>query len=68
MALLVVGSGLISAALLALGFGFVVPVSAVVGDLCDLLAIGSGIFSSGCSPASSGTALQIEQRAFARWQ
>ena len=54
MALLIVGSGLISAALIALGFGLVVPVSALVGDLCDLLAIGSGIFSSGCSPASSG--------------
>ena len=47
MALPIVGSGLISAALLALGFGFVVPVSAVVGDLCDLLVIGSGIFFVG---------------------
>jgi len=47
MALLIVGSGLISGALLALGFGFVVPVSAVVGDLCDLLAIGSGVFFVG---------------------
>jgi hypothetical protein len=44
MALLIVGSGLISAALLALGFGFVVPVSGGGGDLSDLLAIGSGIF------------------------
>ena len=47
MALLVVGSGLISAALLALGFGFVVPVSGAVGELCDLLAIGSGVFFVG---------------------
>jgi hypothetical protein len=45
--LLIVGSGLISAALLALGFGFVDPVSAAVGDLCDLLAIGSGTFFVG---------------------
>jgi hypothetical protein len=47
MGLPIVGSGLISAALLALGFGFFVPVSAVVGDLCDLPATGSGIFFVG---------------------
>ncbi len=29
--------------MLAVGLGFVVPVSSVVGDLCGFLAIGSGI-------------------------
>ena len=47
MTLPIVGSGLISAALLAFGFGFVIPVSSAVGDLCDLMAIGSGIFFVG---------------------
>jgi hypothetical protein len=47
LVLRIVGNGLISAALLALGFGFVVPVSAVGGDLCDLLAIGSDVFFVG---------------------
>jgi hypothetical protein len=47
MTLIVVGSGSIAAALLAFGFGFVIPVSGAVGDICDLLAIGSGIFFVG---------------------
>jgi hypothetical protein len=38
-----VGSGLICATLLAIGFGFVIPVSSTVGDFCDLLAVGSGV-------------------------
>jgi len=42
---LIVGTA--CATLFALGFGFVIPVSAAVGDLCDLLAIGSGIFFVG---------------------
>lgn len=40
-------SGLISAAMLFLGLGLVLPVSAGVGDFCDLSAVGSGIFFLG---------------------
>jgi hypothetical protein len=47
MTLLVIGSGLISATFVAFGFGFVIPVSGAVGDLCDLMAIGSGILFFG---------------------
>ena len=43
----IVGSGLICATSLAVGFGFVIPVSSAVGDLCDLLAVGSGVFLVG---------------------
>jgi hypothetical protein len=39
----IVGSGLICATLLAIGFGFVIPVNNVVGNVCDLLAVGSGM-------------------------
>jgi hypothetical protein len=38
-----VACGLICAAMLAVGFGFVIPVSSIVTALCDFLAIGSGI-------------------------
>ena len=43
----IVGSGLVCATMLAIGFGFVIPVSSAVGDLCDLLAVGSGMFFVG---------------------
>jgi hypothetical protein len=33
--------------MLAFGFGFIIPLSSVITDLCDLLAIGSGIFFVG---------------------
>jgi hypothetical protein len=33
--------------MIAIGFGFVIPVSSAVSGLCDLLAIGSGIFFVG---------------------
>jgi hypothetical protein len=39
--------GLICAAALAIGFGFVVPVSSVVGHFFDVLAVGSAIFFVG---------------------
>lgn len=38
-----VASGLICATMLAVGFGFVIPVSSVVSGLCVFLAVGSGI-------------------------
>ena len=41
--LMAAGSGLTCVTMLAVGFGFVVPVSDGVSDLCDLLAVGSGI-------------------------
>ena len=40
---LIVGSGLICATSLAVGFGFVIPVGGAVSALCDLLAVGSVI-------------------------
>jgi hypothetical protein len=36
-------SGLICATMVAVGLGVVVPVSGIVGALCDFLAVGSGI-------------------------
>jgi hypothetical protein len=39
--------GLVCATTLAIGFGFVVPVSSVVGSFFDVLAVGSAIFSVG---------------------
>jgi hypothetical protein len=47
MIVLIVGSGLICATMLAFGFGLVLPVSGAVGDLCDLLAVGSGVYFVG---------------------
>ncbi len=47
MTSLIAGSGLICATMLAIGFGFVIPVSSAASDLCDLLAVGSGIFFVG---------------------
>jgi hypothetical protein len=29
--------------MLAVGFDFVIPVSSAIGNLCDLLAVGSGV-------------------------
>ncbi len=43
MSLFIVGSGSISIALFAFGFGVFLPVSGGVGDLCNLIAIGSGM-------------------------
>jgi len=43
----IVGSGLICATLLAIGFDVVIPVSSAVGNLCDPLAVGSGMFFVG---------------------
>ena len=36
--------GLITATILAIGFGFVVPVSSAVSAVCDVLSVTSGIF------------------------
>jgi hypothetical protein len=33
--------------MLAIGFGFVIPVSSAVSNLCGLLAVGSGMFLVG---------------------
>jgi len=33
--------------MLAIGFDFVIPVSGTVSNLCDLLAVGSGMFFVG---------------------
>jgi hypothetical protein len=38
-----VASGLICAAMVAVGFGLVIPVSSIISTLCDFLAVGSGI-------------------------
>ncbi|MGD0764079.1 MAG: hypothetical protein ABR929_12980 [Roseiarcus sp.] len=43
----IVGSGLMCATMLAIGFGFVIPVSSAISNLCDLLAVGSGMFLVG---------------------
>ena len=40
-------SSLIAAGSGLLGFGFVVPVSSAVSALCDLLAVGSGVYCVG---------------------
>jgi hypothetical protein len=37
----------ICATMLAIGLGFVVPVSGAVGDVCDVLAVASGVFFVG---------------------
>jgi hypothetical protein len=39
--------GFVCAAMLAVGFGFVVPVSSVVGDFFDVLAVGAAILFVG---------------------
>jgi len=44
---LLIVSGLVGAAMLALGCGFIVPLSNVMGGLCDLAAIASGMFFFG---------------------
>jgi hypothetical protein len=43
----IVGSSLICATSLAIGFGFVIPVSSADSNLCELLAVGSGMFFVG---------------------
>ena len=44
---LTVGVGLLCAAMLAMGLGVLIPVSGAISDLCNLLAVGSGIFFVG---------------------
>ena len=44
---LITAVGLICATMLAIGFGVVVPVSGVVGDVFDVLAVASGVFLVG---------------------
>jgi hypothetical protein len=44
---LIAAVGLICATMLAIGFGFVVPVSSAVGDVFDVLAVVSGVFFVG---------------------
>ena len=39
--------------MLAIGFGFVVPVSSAASAVCDVLAVASAVFSLGCSMASN---------------
>ena len=43
----ILGSGLICATMLAIGFDFVIPVSSAVSDLCNLTAVVSGLFFVG---------------------
>jgi hypothetical protein len=40
-------TGLVSAIMLAIGLGFVFPVSGAVGSVCDVLAVASGVFFVG---------------------
>jgi len=47
MAILIAGSGLFCATMLALGFGLLLQIGSTIGDVCDLLAIGSGSFFVG---------------------
>jgi hypothetical protein len=47
MTIFIAGSGLICAVMLALGFGFLLPIGSTIGDVCDLMAVGSGIFCVG---------------------
>ena len=63
MTVQLVGSGLICAALFAIGFDFVIPVSSAVSGLCDLLAVGSGIafvgLLDGARPRAARTAAEL---------
>jgi hypothetical protein len=43
MTTLCIISAMICVAGFAIGFGFVVPVNGIVGDSCDIVAIGSGM-------------------------
>ena len=40
-------TGLVCATMLAVGLGFVFPVSGAVGAVCDVLAVASGVFFVG---------------------
>jgi hypothetical protein len=44
---LITAVGLICATMLAIGFGVVVPVNSVVGDVFDVLAVVSGVYFVG---------------------
>jgi hypothetical protein len=39
----VLGSGVVCAVLLVVGFGVVAPISSVLGGICELVAIASGL-------------------------
>jgi hypothetical protein len=39
----VVGSGIVCAVLLVVGFGIISPISSVLGGVCELVAIASGL-------------------------
>ena len=45
--LIAAGSGLICVTMLAIGFGAFIPVSSAGSDLCNLLAVGSGVYFVG---------------------
>jgi hypothetical protein len=47
MSTIVIGSGLICAAALAMGFGYVIPVGTTIGGLFDLVGIASGMLCFG---------------------
>jgi hypothetical protein len=47
MSTIAIGSGLICAAALAMGFGFVIPVGTTIGGLFDLIGIASGMVCFG---------------------
>jgi hypothetical protein len=47
MSAVAVGSGMICAVAIAMGFGFIVPVGVTVGGLFDLVGIASGIVCFG---------------------
>jgi hypothetical protein len=47
MSTIAIGSGLICAAALAMGFGFVMPVGTTIGGLFDFVGIASGMVCFG---------------------
>jgi hypothetical protein len=51
MSTISIGSGLICAAAIAMGFGFVIPVGSTIGGLFDLIAIASGMVCFGLAEA-----------------
>lgn len=52
MSTISIGSGLICAAAIAMGSGFVIPVGATIGGLFDLVAIASGMVCFGLVDAN----------------
>jgi hypothetical protein len=49
MRTLAIGSGLVCAAAIAVGFGFAIPIDGAIGGLCVLVAIVSGMICIGLS-------------------